>query len=154
MVYPSAKIPAMKRRTLLQAIPAAAVLPASLWAAARQGGSNSGADGVYELRVYHAAPGKLPDLLARFRDHTVKIFDRHGMKSVAYWTPLDEPDKSSTLIYILHHPSREAAAANWKSFQDDAEWKDVKAKSEANGPLTTKIDSTFMVLTDFSAQLG
>ena len=144
----------MKRRTLLQAIPAAAFLPASLWAAAQQDNSSApAATGVYELRVYHAAAGKLPELLARFRDHTVKLFDRHGMKSVAYWTPLDEPDKSNTLIYILHHPSREAAAANWKSFQDDPEWKSVKEKSEANGKLTDKVNSTYMALTDFSPAL-
>ena len=108
---------------------------------------------VYELRIYHAAPGKLVELLARFRDHTVKLFDRHGMKSVAYWTPLEEPEKSNTLIYILQHPSREEATANWKSFQDDAEWKSVKEKSELNGKLTEKIDSTFMALTDFSPPL-
>ena len=75
------------------------------------------------------------------------------MKSVAYWTPIDEPDKSNTLIYILQHPSREAATANWKSFQDDPEWKSVKEKSEANGKLVDKVDSTFLVLTDFSPKL-
>ena len=145
----------MKRRTFVQALPAATLLPASLWAAAQQDNANSAqaTTGVYELRVYHAAPGKLPDLLARFRDHTMKIFDRHGIKSVAYWTPLDEPDKSNTLIYILQHPSREAAAANWKSFQDDPEWKSVKEKSEANGKLVDKVDSTFLALTDFSPRL-
>jgi len=145
----------VKRRTLLQAIPVAAFLPASLWASAQQGSSNSAqsATGVYELRVYHAAQGKLPELLARFRDHTVKLFDRHGMKSVAYWTPVDEPGKSNTLIYILYHPSRETAAANWKSFQDDPEWKSVKEKSEANGTLVDKVDSTYMSLTDFSPPL-
>jgi len=98
-----------------------------------------------------AAPDS--DLLARFRDHTDKLFARHGMKSVAYWTPVDEPEKSNTLIYILRHPSREAAAANWKSFQDDPEWKSVKEKSEANGKLTEKIDSTYVALTDFSPPL-
>ena len=145
MYSTSARIPAVKRRTLLQAIPAAAFLPASLWAASEQGNTNptQAANGVYELRVYHAAPGKLADLLTRFREHTVKIFDRHGMKSVAYWTPVDEPDKSNILIYILYHPSREAAAANWKSFQDDPEWKSVKDKSEANGKLVDKVDSTY-----------
>jgi hypothetical protein len=133
----------------------AAFLPSSLGAAARQDNTSTAptAGAVYELRVYHAAAGKLPELLARFRDHTVKLFDRHGMKSVAYWTPVDEPDKSNTLIYILYHPSREAAAANWKSFQDDPEWKSVKEKSEANGKLTEKIDSTFLALTDFSPPL-
>ncbi len=142
----------MKRRTLLQAIPAAALLPATLWAASQQDNANS--TGVYELRVYHAAAGKLPALLKRFREHTVEIFKRHGMKSVAYWTPLDEPDKSNTLIYILYHPSREAAAANWKAFQDDPEWKRVHEQSEVNGKLVDKVDSTYMALTDFSPRLG
>jgi len=142
----------VKRRTLLQAIPAAAILPASVWAAAQQQNATS-STAVYELRVYHAAAGKLADLETRFREHTVKIFERHGMKSVAYWTPLDEPDKSNTLIYILQHPSREAATANWKSFQDDPEWKSVKEKSEVNGKLVDKVDSTYMALTDFSPGL-
>ena len=145
----------MKRRTLLQSIPVAALMPASAWAAETKfsGGETTDSSVVYELRVYHAAAGKLADLLARFRDHTVKIFERHGMKSVAYWTPTDEPAKSNTLIYILQHPSREAAAANWKSFQEDPEWKSVKAKSEENGPLVDKVDSTYMVMTDFSPRL-
>ena len=76
------------------------------------------------------------------------------MKNVAYWTPLDEPERGNMLIYILQHPSREAATANWKSFQDDPEWKRVKEESEANGKLTERIDSTFMTLTDFSRRLG
>src|SRR6195256_5697852 len=142
----------MKRRTLLQS---ATFLPAFLWASSQQNKDNSmqSSKVVYELRIYHAAAGKLGELLARFRDHTVKLFDRHGLKSVAYWTPIDEPQKSDTLIYILQHPSREDAAANWKSFQDDPEWKTVRDKSEANGKLTEKIDSTFMALTDFSPPL-
>ena len=140
----------MKRRTLLKSIPTVTLLPALLRdAAAREIGDSS----VYELRVYHAAPGKLADLLARFRDHTVAIFDRHGMKSVAYWTPTDEPEKSNTLIYILRHPSREVATANWKSFQDDPEWKSVRDKSEENGKLVEKVDSTYMTMTDFSPGL-
>jgi hypothetical protein len=145
----------VKRRTFVQALPAATLLPGSLWAAARQANANSAAatGSVFELRVYHAAPGKLADLEARFRDHTIKLFDRHGMKSVAYWTPLDEPEKSNTLIYILQHPSREAAAANWKAFQDDPEWKSVKEKSEANGKLVDKVDSTYLAMTDFSPRL-
>ena len=132
-----------------------AFLPESLWASSKQESGNPApaSTTVYELRVYHASPGKLAELLARFRDHTVKLFDRHGMKSVAYWTPTDAPEKSTTLIYILRHPSREAATANWKSFQDDPEWKSVKEKSEANGKLTEKIDSTYVALTDFSPPL-
>src|ERR1700733_1876300 len=148
-------MPAVKRRTLLQALPAATLLPRILWAAPKQDNVNSAqaATGVFELRVYHATPGKLGDLESRFREHTIKIFDRHGMRSVAYWIPLDEPEKSNTLIYILQHPSREAAAANWKSFQDDPEWKSVHDKSEMNGKLVDKVDSTFLALTDFSPRL-
>jgi NIPSNAP len=105
---------------------------------------------VYELRVYRAAAGKLDSLVARFRDDTDQLFAKHGMKSLAYWTAVDEPAKSSTFVYILEHPSREAATANWKAFQEDPEWKAVKAKSEENGRLVEKIDSTFLTLTDFS----
>ena len=145
----------MKRRTLLQSIPAVALLSPAVLAASVANRNNSreadeGGGGVYELRVYHAVPGRLPDLLGRFRDHTTKLFERHGLENVAYWTPTDDPEKDKTLIYILRHPSRDAAAKNWKSFQDDPEWKAVKEKSEANGPLVEKIDSTYMALTDFS----
>lgn len=108
---------------------------------------------VYELRIYHTVPGKLDDLVARFRDHTMKLFTDHGIKSVAYWTALDEPVKSSTFFYILEHRSREAATANWKTFQQDPEWQRVKAQSEKNGKLVEKIDSTFLTLTDFSPRL-
>jgi len=119
-----------------------------------KGGAMEGASAVYELRVYHTYPGKLESVLARFRAHTMKLFTKHGIKNVAYWTALDEPEKSSTLHYILEHPSREAATANWKTFQDDPEWKSVKEKSEANGKLVEKIESTFLKLTDFSPRLG
>lgn len=104
--------------------------------------------------MYHTYEGKLDDLLRRFRDHTTKLFEKHGIKNVAYWLPLDEPLKSKTLIYILEHPSREAAATNWKAFQDDPEWKSVREKSEANGKIVEKVDSTYMALTDFSAKVG
>lgn len=145
----------MKRRTLLQALPAATLLAPSLWAIPREGHPDSPqSSGVYELRIYHAAPGKLPDLLARFRDHTIALFNQHGMKSVAYWTPLDEPEKSNTLIYILYHPSREAAAANWQAFRDDPNWNSVREKSESNGKLVEKVDSTYMALTDFSPRIS
>jgi hypothetical protein len=109
---------------------------------------------VYELRIYHVIPGKMESVVARLREYTIKLFANHGIKSVAYWTALDEPVKNSTLFYILEHPSREAAAANWKAFHDDPEWKSVKAKSEENGKLLEKIDSTFLTLTDFSPRLG
>jgi len=145
----------MKRRTLIQSISAAALLPAAKLLDATETSADFVADSdlVYELRVYHCYEGKLPGLLKRFREHTTTIFEKHGMKNVAYWTPMDEPQKSSTLIYILAHPSREAAAANWKAFSADPEWQSVQKASEANGKIVEKVDSTFMTLTDFSPSL-
>jgi hypothetical protein len=145
----------MKRRTLLQSLPGVALLPSAAWLVAHQEKSRSGPSPtlVYELRVYHAYEGKLDDLLRRFREHTMKLFENHGMKNVAYWTPTDEPLRGKTLIYILEHPSRDAAAANWKAFGEDPEWRSVRDKSEANGKLVEKVDSTFLLLTDFSPRL-
>jgi NIPSNAP len=161
----------MNRRTWLQAAPLAVLLQAGIVEAMQRAfpqaaGKSPGAEGkeqgeamaesakVYELRIYHVVPGEMESLVARFRDHTDQLFAKHGMKSVAYWTALDEPMKSSTFYYILEHPSREAAAANWKSFRDDPEWQAVKTKSEANGALVESIDSTFLMLTDFSKRLA
>ena len=96
----------MDRRSLLQALPTIALLPTAVWAAAQpeMAGPEAPASTVYELRVYHANEGKLDDLLKRFREHTTKIFEKHGMKNIAYWTPLDDPLKGRTLIYILGSP--------------------------------------------------
>jgi hypothetical protein len=145
----------MKRRTLLQALPIAAFLPTATWFASTQEKAASGQSTatVYELRIYHTYEGKLDDLLRRFREHTTKLFEKHGMKNVAYWTPTDEPLKGKTLVYILAHPSREAATANWQAFRDDPEWQSVRDKSEAGGKIVEKVDSTFLVMTDFSPKL-
>jgi NIPSNAP len=137
----------MKRRTLLQSIPAIAFAPAA-WASAPKSASE-----VFELRVYHTYDGKLDELLTRFREHTMRIFEKHGMRNVAYWTPTDDPLKGKTLFYVIAHASREAATANWKSFSDDPEWQQVQKASEANGKLVEKVDSTFLTLTDFSPAL-
>jgi len=145
----------MKRRTLLQSLPAAALLPAAAWASSEleKPGPEPPSTAVYELRVYHTYDGKLDDLLRRFREHTMQLFEKHGIKNIAYWTPTDEPLKGKTLVYIIAHPSREAAAANWKAFGADPEWQSVRDKSEANGKLVEKIDSTYLALTDFSPPL-
>ena len=149
----------MKRRTLLQSLPAAALLPAANWLSASESSHGKGAldqtvsTTVYELRVYHTYEGKLDDLLRRFREHTTQLFERHSIRNVAYWTPTDDPLKGKTLFYILAHPSRQAATANWQAFRDDPEWQDVQKKSEANGKLVEKVDSTFLTLTDFSPSL-
>jgi hypothetical protein len=105
---------------------------------------------VYELRIYHTLPGRLPVLVKRFKDDTRRIFDRHGITSVGYWVPADAPANENTLIYIVSHPSREAAAKDWKEFAADPEWQKVAKASEADGKIVEKIDSTYMNPTDFS----
>jgi hypothetical protein len=104
---------------------------------------------VYELRTYTCYEGKLDALKARFRDHTIRIFNRHGMESIGYWVPQDERSKT-TLIYILAHPSLEAAKKNWTDFRNDPEWKKVSTESEANGKIVQKVESVFMDPADFS----
>jgi hypothetical protein len=105
---------------------------------------------VYELRTYTAADGKLDNVVARFRDHTVRIFNKHNMKSVGYWLPSEGPLAGKTLIYILEHPSREEATKNWAAFRTDPDWVKAKAESEAAGPIVTKTESVFMTPTDYS----
>ena len=106
---------------------------------------------VYELRTYTAPEGKLGELQARFRNHTRRIFDTHHMKSVGYWVPQDAPASQNTLIYILEHPSRDEAKANWAAFQKDPEWQKVANDSQVNGKIVAKVESVFMNATDFSA---
>ena len=105
---------------------------------------------VFELRTYTCYEGKLPDLLARFRNHTMQIFEKHGMTNIAYWVPQDSPASQNTLIYILAHPSREAAKKNWDAFRNDPEWQKVQKESEASGKIVSKVESVFMDPTDFS----
>jgi hypothetical protein len=138
----------MTRRDVLQGIGAAMMMSAASGLEAQSSGAKS--EVVYELRVYHANEGKLDALIARFRDHTDALFKKHGMTSLAYWTPTDEPLKGRTLIYILKHPSRERATSNWKAFHEDPEWIKVSTASEVNGKLVEKVDSTYMTLADFS----
>jgi len=105
---------------------------------------------VFELRVYHTLPGRLQALESRFRDHTITIFNKHHITSIGYWIPQDSPQKESTLIYIVAHPSRDAAKKNWAEFVADPEWQQVAKTSEADGKIVEKIDSTYMDPTDFS----
>ncbi len=104
---------------------------------------------VYELRTYTCHEGKLEALKTRFRDHTIRLFKRHNMESVGYWIPQDERSKN-TLVYIIVHPSREAAAKNWAEFRADPEWQKAQKESEAAGPIVQKVESVYMSPTDFS----
>ena len=105
---------------------------------------------VFELRTYTAAEGKFDDLLARFRDHTLRIFEKHDMTNVGYWTPQDEPLAANTLIYVLAHPTREAAEANWRAFGADPEWQQVAEESQRDGRLIVGLERVYMDATDFS----
>ena len=105
---------------------------------------------VFELRTYTCNEGKLPDLLARFRNHTTRLFEKHGMTNIAYWVPQDSPAHENTLIYVIAHASRDAAKKNWDEFQNDPEWQKVRNDSEANGKIVSKVESVFMDAADFS----
>jgi len=106
---------------------------------------------VFEMRTYYAGPGKLEALQKRFRDHTLRIFEKHGMTNIGYWVPADPPSSENTLVYIIAHKSREAAKKSWADFGADPEWQKVRKESMADGvSLTTKVDSVFLNPTDYS----
>ena len=105
---------------------------------------------IYELRTYIATDGKLDNLLARFRNHTIKLFEKHGMQNVGYWVAADEPASKNTLIYVVSHKNRDAAKASWDAFRKDPDWVKAKGESEANGAIVDKVTSVFMNPADFS----
>ena len=110
-----------------------------------------GSGKVYEMRTYTAADGKFDALNARFRDHTLKLFEKHGIKNIGYWTPMEGPNVGTTLIYILEHSSRDQAKASWAAFGKDPEWQKARAESEAAGRILAKApESVFLTATDYS----
>jgi hypothetical protein len=114
-------------------------------------GQEKAAGRVYELRTYTTLPGRLPALNKRFADHTMKLFEKHGMRNEIYWTPLDDERKDNTLIYVVSHDSREAADKSWKAFQSDPDWIKARDASEADGKILAKApDRVWMKTTDYS----
>jgi hypothetical protein len=105
---------------------------------------------VFELRTYHTLPGRLDALNQRFRQHTMRVFEKHGMTNVGYWTFQDSPQKEGTLIYLISHASREQAKKNWAAFIADPEWKKIAEESQRDGKIIEKIDSVFLDATDYS----
>jgi hypothetical protein len=105
---------------------------------------------VYELRTYHCNEGRLEALKARFRNHTIRMFNKHGIESIGYWVPQDPATSKNTLVYIVAHPSREEAEKHWKEFRADPEWVKIAADSEKDGKIVQKVDSEFLDPTDFS----
>jgi hypothetical protein len=144
----------MSQTTLIKNLLAGAALFAlgavTVWLA-RPASVEAQSPRVYELRTYHCMPGRLEALKTRFRDHTTKLFAKHGMKNIGYWIPADAPDSQNTLIYILAHDSREAAEKSWKEFRADPAWNAVRDASEKDGKIVEKADSVYMTPTDFSA---
>jgi hypothetical protein len=138
----------MQKTTLLQIALVAAVFAAGFIIGQVQ--SNAAQNRVFELRTYTTHPGKLPDLMARFRNHTTKLFEKHGMTNVGYWVPADGPKKDNTLIYVLAHPSQEAAKKAWDGFRADAAWLKARDESEKNGKIVEKVEFVYMDPADFS----
>ena len=106
----------------------------------------------YEMRIYHAAPGKLDALNSRFRDHTCKLFEKHGMVNIGYWLPMTNTENK--LVYLLAYPSRDAREKSWKEFMADPEWQTAAKESEKDGKLVLKAESVFLVATDFSPEIN
>lgn len=105
---------------------------------------------VFEMRTYYTFPGRLDALHKRFRDHTRRMFEKHGMTNVGYWVPQDAPGHENTLVYVISHASREQAKANWAAFGADPEWKKISEASQVDGKIVERVESVFMDATDYS----
>ena len=136
-------------RTTKRTLPlvALAMLVSCIFFTSTSTAQSSSSGKIYELRTYTATPGNLDKILTRFRDHTMRIFEKHGMTNIGYWVPVDEED---TLIYLLAHDSQEAANRSWQEFSADPEWQKVNEESNANGPILQSVVRKYLSATDFS----
>lgn len=105
---------------------------------------------LYEMRIYYTESGRLEALLSRFRNHTTKLFEKHGMTNVGYWVPINEPNK---LVYVMSYPDRASRDTSWRHFSRDPEWNQVRKASEESGKIVAKVESIFMKATDFSPKI-
>lgn len=105
---------------------------------------------LYELRTYTTLPGRLPALHKRFAEHTLKLFEKHGMKNEMYWVPTDPAKKENTLIYVVSHASQEAAEKSWKDFLADPEWHKARDASEKDGKIVEKVERAYLTATEYS----
>jgi hypothetical protein len=113
-------------------------------------GADPASGRVFELRTYYPAPGKMKALHDRFRDHTNKLFEKHGMTIIGFWVPLDAREAEGKLVYLLAFPSKDAAAKSWEDFRKDPEWNKARTASEVNGKLVDRVESHFLKATDYS----
>ena len=104
---------------------------------------------IYETRIYETYAGRLPALHARFRDHTMKIFERHGIKNIGYWTS-EVGEYSDRLTYIVAFDDSGAREKAWESFRNDPEWNKVREASEKDGPIVKRVFNTLLSPTDYS----
>lgn len=119
-------------------------------AAVRSSAQDKPKERVFEMRTYTAHEGKFDAMHARFRDHTCKLFQKHGMELIAFWVPTEGDKAKTTLVYVLAYPDREAAKKSWDAFKNDPDWQKAKADSEKDGPLVAKAESVYMKATDYS----
>ena len=110
----------------------------------------AGGNRLFEMRTYVTNDGKMPELHKRFREHTNRLFEKHGMTLVGYWNPVEGPDAANTLVYILAYPDRESREKSWKAFQADPDWQAAYKASHANGTLVKKVTTQFLSPTDYS----
>ncbi|WP_395767416.1 NIPSNAP family protein [Aquirufa sp.] len=113
--------------------------------------SGGAVDQTFELRTYTQLPGRNPAILSRFKNHTLKLFKKHGINSVAYFTTIEkDPNVQSQLVYLVSHPSESAAKTAWEAFVNDPKWKQVSEDSQKDGKIIEKLESIFMSPTSFS----
>jgi hypothetical protein len=118
------------------------------FATAQEKGKSSSRNRVFELRTYYTHEGRLDALNKRFRDHTCRLFQKHGIELIGFWTPQEEKNK---LVYLIAFPSREAAKASWDAFRKDPEWQKVAKESEEDGKIVKEVVSVYLDPTDYSA---
>ena len=106
---------------------------------------------VFELRTYYILPGKMKDINDRFKNHTNKLLEKHGMKLIGFWQPIDAKESETKLIYLVAHASKEAADKSWETFRKDPDWIKAKTESEKAGKIVEKVESVFLNPTDYSA---
>jgi len=139
----------MLRKGLFIILPALAIYAAGFWTG-RETVAQARSNQVYELRTYTTLDGKLDALHARFRNHTVKLFAKHGITNIGYFKPMDPPLAGNTLIYLLGHSSREAARKSFEAFRADPAWIQARDESEKNGKIVQKVESVFLEPADYS----
>ena len=138
-------------RTLRSVVIVLAMNFGVFWTGIAVGQDRNANVGVYELRTYTTLPGRLPALNKRFSEHTLRLFEKHGMKNEMYWIPTDDARKDNTLIYVLSHESQDAADKSWKAFQADPDWIKVREASEMDGKILAKApERVFMRRIDYS----